>query len=103
MQAKIPGIVALVVAVLAVVNFIFAACGLPAIPVDESQITAVLTGVVGLIGVAGTMWHNFNATDASKVGQSIIDGIKDGSIDLGEAQKLITDAAEKATKVAEDK
>lgn len=95
MQAKIPGIIGLIVALAAVLNFILNACGLPAIAVDEGAITGVVNGVVGFIGVLTTMWYNFGTTTAAKVGQNITDGIKDGTIDLGEAQKLINNATKK--------
>lgn len=99
MKAKATGVVSLIVAVVAVINFVLAACGLPAIPVDESAITGVVAGLIGLAGVAGTMWTNFNGTTAAQVGQHITDGIKNGTIDLGEAQKLITDTAMQAKSI----
>lgn len=100
MTAKVPGIVSLVLALAAVLNFVLNACRIATIPVDEAAITATINGVVGLIGVIGTMWYNFNATDAAKVGQNIKDGIINGTIDLGKAQKLVTDAAKKAEALA---
>lgn len=96
MSVKPAGIVSLIVAVLAVVNYAFSAMGLPAIPVDENAIAAVINGIVGLVGVAGTVWYNFNMTNASKIGQAFTDGMKSGDIDLNEGRALITEAMEAA-------
>jgi SPP1 family holin len=93
------GIIAVIVAVAAVANFVLSACGIPVIPVDESAIAGVVNGLFALAGVAGTMWYNFNITEPAKVAQTVKDGILSGEISIDEAISITKDAVEKVKEV----
>lgn len=93
-MTKPQGIVSFVLALLAVLNFALSGMGLSPIPVDADAVNMFVTLCFALIGVVGTAWNNFNVTDAAKVGDALIDNIKNGSIDVAEADRLVRDLIE---------
>jgi SPP1 family holin len=91
MKVKVSGIVSLILAVLALLNFILTAIGVSPIPVDASAVNAFVTTIFQIAGIIGIAWSNFNVTTAAQKGQALTDAIKDGAIDYNEADRLIRD------------
>ena len=89
---EVKKIVALIVAIISAANMILDAFGMPPIPLEEGTIYTIASAVVMLISWASTIWLNFNFTDASKAGQSVINKIKDGLITADEAVMAVEQA-----------
>lgn len=64
-----------------ILNAWLTAKGINPIPLDESEITAIASYIVGLAAVIHTGWKNHNFTSAAREGQRIVDWIKAGIID----------------------
>lgn len=79
-------ITTIAVAVLTTLNMILTASGHAVLPIDEAQVTLVISCVGQIAGVALAVWKNCNFTKAAKEGQRVTDALKAGEevkIDIG--------------------
>lgn len=86
---KTTGIISLCMSVLALLNFVLNAAGLPSLQLDDQTVTGLVNGVVAVVGVLGCAWTNFNLTTPAKMAQNIKDGLKNGTIDVEKAGELL--------------
>lgn len=90
----VSGVVSLILALLGVLNFTLSAIGITPVPVDAESINLFITTIFTLVGIIGTVWNNFNMTNAAKIGDTLVDKIKAGEIDYNQAEQLIRDLVE---------
>ena len=76
--------------VVALINAILQMLGINTLPIENEEISAVVSGVF-LVGMAlWNTWKNRNITPASQVAQNITDMIKSGELLIEDVQALIS-------------
>ena len=76
--------------VVALINAILQMFGVNTLPIENQEISAIVSGVF-LMGTAlWNTWKNRNVTEASQIAQQITDMIKDGELLVEDVQALIS-------------
>lgn len=73
-------IIQTIVEVILIVNAWLTLKGINPIPFDESQLTEIITYIVGGAATLYAAWKNHNFTRAAKEGQRVTDAIKAGLV-----------------------
>ena len=76
--------------VVALINAILQMFGVNTLPIENQEISAIVSGVF-LMGTAlWNTWKNRNVTEASQIAQQVTDMIKDGELLVEDVQALIS-------------
>ena len=76
--------------VVALINAILQMLGINTLPIENEEISAIVSGVF-LVGMAlWNTWKNRNVSTASQVAQQITDAIKNGELLIEDVQALIS-------------
>lgn len=76
--------------VVALINAILQMLGINTLPIENQEISAIVSGVF-LVGMAlWNTWKNRNVSTASQVAQQITDAIKNGELLIEDVQALIS-------------
>lgn len=83
-------ITGVLILVVALINAIFQMLGINTLPIENENISAIVSGAF-LVGTAlWNTWKNRNVTSASQVSQQITDAIKNGELLIEDVQALIS-------------
>ena len=76
--------------VVALINAILQMSGVNTLPIENQEISAIVSGVF-LVGTAlWNTWKNRNVTEASQIAQQVADMIKNGELLAEDVQALIS-------------
>ena len=76
--------------IIALINAILQMLGINALPIEDKEISIIVSGVF-LVGTAlWNTWKNRNVSKASQIAQSITDMIKNGELLAEDVQALIS-------------
>ena len=76
--------------VVALINAILQMLGVNTLPIENQEISAIVSGVF-LMGTAlWNTWKNRNVTEASQIAQQVTDMIKNGELLVEDVQALIS-------------
>ena len=76
--------------VVALINAILQMFGVNTLPIENQEISAIVSGVF-LVGTAlWNTWKNRNVTEASQIAQQVTDAIKNGELLAEDVQALIS-------------
>ena len=70
-------------------NLILTACGVNPIPISNEVAYEIISIAVTIVVVFWNAWKNNNFTPAAKVGQKVIDAIKNKKITAEQVEKLL--------------
>lgn len=88
---KISTYVSFVVIVLTIVNYILTAMGKPVVNISEGTLTAWVTVVIGILGIAYGWWKNQSVTKPAQVVDDVLAILKDGKITIDELNEFIAE------------
>ena len=76
--------------VVALINAVLQMLGINTLPIENEEISAIVSGVF-LVGMAlWNTWKNRNVTPASQIAQQVTDMIKNGELLIEDVQALIS-------------
>ena len=76
--------------VVALINAILQMFGINTLPIENEEISAIVSGVF-LVGMAlWNTWKNRNVTPASQIAQQVTNAIKNGELLIEDVQALIS-------------
>ena len=83
-------VTSVLILVVALINAILQMLGVNTLPIENDEISAIVSGVF-LVGMAlWNTWKNRNVTSASQIAQQITDAIKNGELLVDDVQALIS-------------
>ena len=83
-------ITSVLIFVVALINAILQMFGINTLPIENKEISAIVSGVF-LVGMAlWNTWKNRNVSTASQVAQQITDAIKNGELLIEDVQALVS-------------
>ena len=83
-------ITSVLIFVVALINAILQMFGINTLPIENKEISAIVSGVF-LVGMAlWNTWKNRNVRTASQVAQQITDAIKNGELLIEDVQALVS-------------
>ena len=83
-------ITSVLILVVALINAILQMFGINTLPIENEEISAIVSGVF-LVGMAlWNTWKNRNVSTASQVAQQITDAIKNGELLIEDVQALVS-------------
>lgn len=76
--------------VVALINAVLQMLGINTLPIEDEEISAIVSGIF-LVGMAlWNTWKNRNVTPASQIAQQVTDMIKNGELLVDDVQALIS-------------
>lgn len=81
--------VSAVVLIFTMVNYVLNIMGKPAININENEIGAWVTAIVGVIGIVYSWYKNQSITHPAQVADDIMRILKDGRITISELEDFI--------------
>lgn len=83
-------VTSVLILVVALINAILQMLGINTLPIENDEISAIVSGTF-LVGMAlWNTWKNRNVTSASQIAQQITDAIKNGELLVDDVQALIS-------------
>ena len=76
--------------VVALANAVLQMFGINTLPVENEDISAIISGVFVVGAALYNTWKNRNVTPASQIAQQVTDAIKDGELLIEDVQELIS-------------
>lgn len=76
--------------VVALVNSVFQMFGVNTLPIENEEISAIVSGVFVIGASLYNTWKNRNVTSASQIAQQVTDMIKSGELLAEDVQALIS-------------
>ena len=76
--------------VVALVNAVFQMFGINTLPIENEEISVIVSGVFVVGAALYNTWKNRNVTQASQIAQNITDMIKNGELLIEDVQALIS-------------
>ena len=76
--------------VIALINAVFQMFGINTLPIENEEISVVVSGVFVIGAALYNTWKNRNVTSASQVAQQVTDMIKNGELLIEDVQALIS-------------
>lgn len=73
----------------ALINAILQMFGINALPIENEDVTAIISGIFLFVTSLWNTWKNRNLSTASQLAQSITDSLKNGEILESDVRKLI--------------
>lgn len=81
--------VSAVVLIFTMVNYVLNIMGKPVININENEITAWVTAIVGVVGIIYSWYKNQSITHPAQVADDIMKILKDGRITISELEDFI--------------
>lgn len=81
--------VSAVVLIFTMVNYVLNIMGKPVININENEITAWVTAIVGVIGIVYSWYKNQSITHPAQVADDVMKILKDGRITISELEDFI--------------
>lgn len=86
--------VSAVVLIFTMVNYVLNIMGKPAININENEIGAWVTAIVGVIGIIYSWYKNQSITHPAQVADDVMNILKDGRITVAELEDFIAKYSE---------
>lgn len=81
--------VSTVVLIFTMVNYVLNIIGKPVININENEITAWVTAIVGVVGIVYSWYKNQSITHPAQVADDVMKILKDGRITISELEDFI--------------
>ena len=81
--------VSAVVLIFTMVNYVLNIMGKPVININENEITAWVTALVGVVGIVYSWYKNQSITHPAQVADDVMKILKDGRITISELEDFI--------------
>lgn len=94
--------VSAVVLIFTMVNYVLNIMGKPVININENEIAAWVTAIVGVVGIIYSWYKNQSITKPAQVADDIMQILKDGKITLAELEDFVAKYSEQDTDDEED-
>lgn len=94
--------VSAVVLIFTMVNYVLNIMGKPVININENEIAAWVTAIVGVAGIIYSWYKNQSITKPAQVADDVMQILKDGKITLAELEDFVAKYSEQNTDDEED-
>lgn len=94
--------VSAVVLIFTMVNYVLNIMGKPVININENEIAAWVTAIVGVAGIIYSWYKNQSITKPAQVADDVMQILKDGKITLVELEDFVAKYSEQDTDDEED-
>lgn len=94
--------VSAVVLIFTMVNYVLNIMGKPVININENEIAAWVTAIVGVAGIIYSWYKNQSITKPAQVADDVMQILKDGKITLAELEDFVAKYSEQDTDDEED-
>ena len=94
--------VSAVVLIFTMVNYVLNIMGKPVININEYEIAAWVTAIVGVAGIIYSWYKNQSITKPAQVADDVMQILKDGKITLAELEDFVAKYSEQDTDDEED-
>lgn len=94
--------VSAVVLIFTMVNYVLNIMGKPVININENEIAAWVTAIVGVVGIIYSWYKNQSITKPAQVADDVMQILKDGKITLAELEDFVAKYSEQDTDDEED-
>ena len=94
--------VSAVVLIFTMVNYVLNIMGKPVININENEIAAWVTAIVGVAGIIYSWYKNQSITKPAQVADDVMQILKDGKITLAELEDFVAKYSERDTDDEED-
>ena len=94
--------VSAVVLIFTMVNYVLNIMGKPVININENEIAAWVTAIVGVAGIIYSWYKNQSITKPAQVADDVMQILKDGKITLAELEEFVAKYSEQDTDDEED-
>ena len=94
--------VSAVVLIFTMVNYVLNIMGKPVININENEIAAWVTAIVGVAGIIYSWYKNQSITKPAQVADDVMQILKDGKITLAELEDFVAKYFEQDTDDEED-
>lgn len=94
--------VSAVVLIFTMVNYVLNIMGKPVININENEIAAWVTTIVGVAGIIYSWYKNQSITKPAQVADDVMQILKDGKITLAELEDFVAKYSEQDTDDEED-
>lgn len=94
--------VSAVVLIFTMVNYVLNIMGKPVININENEIAAWVTAIVGVVGIFYSWYKNQSITKPAQVADDVMQILKDGKITLAELEDFVAKYSEQDTDDEED-
>lgn len=94
--------VSAVVLIFTMVNYVLNIMGKPVININENEIAAWVTAIVGVVGIIYSWYKNQSITKPAQVADDVMQILKDGKITLAELEDFVAKYSEQDTDDTED-
>lgn len=94
--------VSAVVLIFTMVNYVLNIMGKPVININENEIAAWVTSIVGVAGIIYSWYKNQSITKPAQVADDVMQILKDGKITLAELEDFVAKYSEQDTDDEED-
>ena len=91
-----------VVLIFTMVNYVLNIMGKPVININENEIAAWVTAIVGVAGIIYSWYKNQSITKPAQVADDVMQILKDGKITLAELEDFVAKYSEQDTDDEED-
>lgn len=81
--------VSAIVLIFTMVNYVLNIMGKPVININENEIAAWVTAIVGVVGIVYSWYHNQSISHPAQVADDIMKILKDGRITISELEDFI--------------
>lgn len=81
--------VSAVVLIFTMVNYVLNIIGKPVVNINENEITAWVTAIVGVVGIVYSWYKNQSITHPAQVADDVMKILKDGRITISELEDFI--------------
>lgn len=94
--------VSAVVLIFTMMNYVLNIMGKPVININENEIAAWVTAIVGVVGIIYSWYKNQSITKPAQVADDVMQILKDGKITLAELEDFVAKYSEQDTDDKED-
>ena len=94
--------VSAVVLIFTMVNYVLNIMGKPVININENEIAAWVTAIVGVVGIIYSWYKNQSITKPAQVADDVMQILKDGKITLAKLEDFVAKYSEQDTDDEED-
>lgn len=94
--------VSAVVLIFTMANYVLNIMGKPVININENEIAAWVTAIVGVVGIIYSWYKNQSITKPAQVADDVMQILKDGKITLAELEDFVAKYSEQDTDDEED-
>ena len=81
--------VSAIVLIFTMVNYVLNIMGKPVININENEIGAWVTAIVGVVGIVYSWYHNQSISHPAQVADDVMNILKDGRITVAELEDFI--------------